>query len=189
MTSFVMPTSAVNAETHLFGVFGEVNPLSLEHHKARIMAVMLLLFLCGPAAIFGAVWAVVVNSFYGFSVLSRPHVRCEIINTFSPSFADRNSSTSVSTVTDAFGVIAPLHHSTPDRVKRVSGWLCLGAWSVPLSSDRLQFFSVLHPVNVKAPTTPGGSIAKELGGYFRGISAVALTNPSGALASSFPNES
>ena len=83
---------------------------------ARAFVVVLLL-LCLPAAVFGGVASVIVDSSYGCSLERlRPHVSEEVLKRVLPAFTDFNSSGPVVLELGIIGLVAPRPHITPAPV-------------------------------------------------------------------------
>ena len=128
-----------------------------------------LLFTCGPFAVLGRVWSVIIDSFESHAIWSRTHVVIEVLKTLHPSSADENTSCSVMLIVWAFGVQAALFHGGPD---------------VPIfrSALAVRGVQVARSLSPKAPTARGACAQRgEAQGF--NITAIASKFPYGTVTS------
>ncbi len=120
----------------------------------------------GPAAIFAAIWAVVIDSVKGVRLRRpRPHVAIERREASSPLVAHANTSSAVAVKSLRGSHVTSAPSSLPDCV--------LGAVAFAVCRDAFE---------AKASTTSGVAAPEGWRGHDRGLSAVAHAIPRGVAA-------
>src|ERR1700749_3089486 len=106
---------------------------ALKRQPSVVSAVIILLYVCGPATILGRVAQAIVDSFKCFAGWAFAHVRKKVLKRV-PSFTQGDAASSVSGISPVRGFPASISHSSPDHQYRIwfstLGTTVKGMWSV-----------------------------------------------------------
>jgi hypothetical protein len=142
---------------------------------AVLASIAPLYFVARPSAVFGRIWAIIVDAIQRhplWSVWAWTHVVIEVLERLSPAIAYVNSTSTVVFIQGAFGVIATSKHRAPSSVFK-------GERESVSAFD----FSLETPARLRS------SVAKRATNDVSGNSALALTPPRNFTCGREPNAS